>query len=259
MTLIHEYRIRCTTDDKWEYWWLPEDASAPTTCPVDSGHTVANPVLVKTTGMGTTELDTFIGGQKTIGDGTVTSMTASSWARAELTLYHDAHLQTVKIRWKNCEVGDYGWLALIHPTGETTPQSTLSADDTTVTVGTGLGAVYAAAEFIEFWDDSDAALIEMAGVQSVSGDVVTLTGGLKNGHSTSATLRCILKSYTQVRGDNSIDGGFKMISGGQENYGSENQMTEMIPTGLVIGARFSTSAPAATREITVNYKLREAL
>ena len=37
---INRYRIYCETDAKWEDWYLPEGDPAPTTCPVDTGHTV---------------------------------------------------------------------------------------------------------------------------------------------------------------------------------------------------------------------------
>lgn len=34
------YQIWCTTDSKWEYSWLESTAAAPTTCPVNTGHTI---------------------------------------------------------------------------------------------------------------------------------------------------------------------------------------------------------------------------
>lgn len=40
MTMIHRYRVRCTTDNQWEYVWLPADDPAPTTCPSDAAHSI---------------------------------------------------------------------------------------------------------------------------------------------------------------------------------------------------------------------------
>ena len=40
MTDLKRWRVWCTTDSKWEYWWLDANAAAPTTCPTDSGHTL---------------------------------------------------------------------------------------------------------------------------------------------------------------------------------------------------------------------------
>jgi hypothetical protein len=40
MADLYKYRIKCTTDDKYEYVWLDDAATAPTTCPIDTGHAV---------------------------------------------------------------------------------------------------------------------------------------------------------------------------------------------------------------------------
>jgi len=37
---VKHYKIYCETDAQWEDWYLPDDAAEPTTCPVDSGHSV---------------------------------------------------------------------------------------------------------------------------------------------------------------------------------------------------------------------------
>lgn len=37
---VFKYKIYCETDAKFEYVWLDETASVPTTCPVNAGHTV---------------------------------------------------------------------------------------------------------------------------------------------------------------------------------------------------------------------------
>ena len=37
MTTIYKYRIKCTTDDKYEYMWAEDE---PTTCPTNTAHTI---------------------------------------------------------------------------------------------------------------------------------------------------------------------------------------------------------------------------
>jgi hypothetical protein len=37
---IKHYTIHCATDGQWEDWYLPEGDAVPTTCPVDTGHTI---------------------------------------------------------------------------------------------------------------------------------------------------------------------------------------------------------------------------
>lgn len=38
--IVYKYRIYCTTDSKYEYAWLPSTDPAPTTCPINSGHSI---------------------------------------------------------------------------------------------------------------------------------------------------------------------------------------------------------------------------
>lgn len=40
MTTVNKYRLRCTTDNKYEHVWAEDSDPVPTLCPVDSGHTV---------------------------------------------------------------------------------------------------------------------------------------------------------------------------------------------------------------------------
>jgi hypothetical protein len=40
MSLKRLYRIRCTTDNKYEYIWVNDGDSPPATCPTDAGHTI---------------------------------------------------------------------------------------------------------------------------------------------------------------------------------------------------------------------------
>jgi hypothetical protein len=38
--ILYQYKIYCETDSKWECLWLESTESAPTQCPVNTGHTV---------------------------------------------------------------------------------------------------------------------------------------------------------------------------------------------------------------------------
>lgn len=39
---LKHWRVYCETEDTYREWWLPTDASTPTTCPVDTNHTITN-------------------------------------------------------------------------------------------------------------------------------------------------------------------------------------------------------------------------
>lgn len=204
-------------------------------------------------------IDMVSGGPKLITDGVAFSMTAGSWNRADLTLVEALHLIAVHLSWESCQVGDYGWLSLIQPSGDCSPASAVSADDTTITLPTGKGTDYdpaAGAMHIEFWNDADDTLIEMATITSVAGDVVTLDSGVANAHSTSANLRACYGHHTSMRGSNKIDGGMRFLGTGADTIGSTFSMTTPIPSGMILGGRFKTSSDVATRKFTVNYKLR---
>ncbi len=204
-------------------------------------------------------IDIVHGGPKLITDGTSLSMTADSWARADLTLVEAIHLVAVHLSWESCQVGDYGWLSLIQPSGDCSPASAVSASDITVTLPTGKGTDYdpaAGATHIEFWNDADDTLIEMVKIASVAGDVVTLVSGAMSAHSTSANLRACYGHHTSMRGSNKIDGGMRFLGSGDDAIGSTHSMTAQIPSGMILGGRFKTSSETATRKFAVNYKLR---
>jgi hypothetical protein len=40
MTTYYKYRIYCSTDNKNEFWYLSENDSLPTTCPINTSHTI---------------------------------------------------------------------------------------------------------------------------------------------------------------------------------------------------------------------------
>ena len=49
---IRRYKIYCEADSKWERWFLDEDDPEPTTCPIDTAHTITadSVTIVGTTG-----------------------------------------------------------------------------------------------------------------------------------------------------------------------------------------------------------------
>ena len=56
MAIINKWRIRCLTDNTYEYVWLPDGDPAPTTCPTNTAHSVNAPsaAIVETTGEAST-------------------------------------------------------------------------------------------------------------------------------------------------------------------------------------------------------------
>lgn len=51
---LFKYRVWCSTDSKWEYIWLEDTATAPTTCPANPAHTIDS---AKTSSVDTAESD----------------------------------------------------------------------------------------------------------------------------------------------------------------------------------------------------------
>jgi hypothetical protein len=41
MTSVNRWRVFCSTEASYQYWWLSSTASEPTTCPNDSAHTLS--------------------------------------------------------------------------------------------------------------------------------------------------------------------------------------------------------------------------
>jgi len=40
MTTLYKYRVKCLNDNRDEFWYLPEDAPVPTTCPINTAHQI---------------------------------------------------------------------------------------------------------------------------------------------------------------------------------------------------------------------------
>jgi hypothetical protein len=205
------------------------------------------------------EVVPHMGGEQVIADGVQASLADNAWHRVELSLPEPIHLQGVKIRWKGAELGDYGWLSLVNPAGESAPQAQIAIGATTFNVGAGKGVYYDPANgghCVEFWDNAGN-LVEIAEVDSVNGDQITLKTAMVNQIETDAVTRSCVAHHTTMRGANRNEGGFRMVQNGTENFQTENEMTSAIPAGMILAARFKmASATAADREVTVNYKLR---
>ncbi len=255
---------------KWRVWCETEGAyvttpgymvEAPTACPNNEGHTLTSDpdkiMKVGSTFDHEIVIKPITTGTKTLIDGAAVDFEADKTAKVDLTMPVDVHIQTVKVRWKSCFTGDHGWLTIIHPSGTTPPAVAISIDDTTVTVPAGLGAVYAAAKYMEFWNDADDALVEMREIDSVAGDVVTLKTAVTHAHSLSATLRAVLDSYSPPQGTDGISAGLQLIENGAEQIRSENEFTAKIAAGLIIGSRFLATSDVGTRKVSVNYRFRQ--
>lgn len=263
---LRKYRVWCNDDSRYEFTdWLEESQGAPTTCPVDPvGHTID---LVKTVSIGRRQnVDVsqhpVIGGHKVVADGVSASLSgATSWHDLVVTIAptNGLHLQGVKVQWTGGKVGDRAWLGLINPAGETSPTAVILDGATVFSVGVGKGAAYdpsGGTAHVEFWDNAGD-LVEMVSVASVNGDEITLADPVTVQHETDAVLKASLGVHTQMRGAGLVGGGFHMIGAGREEFGTDLSMTAPIPQGMELAARIFLAAGGTTREISVNYKLRE--
>jgi len=204
------------------------------------------------------EITPAIGKYQTLIDGFTVTFGANEWANSSLVLPENLHMQSVKVKWWGAEIGDYGFMCATNPSAECSPTSGISSGATTVDLGAY--AVYFSpangCQYIEFWDDTDANLIEIRPVASVTGSVVTLGEATTNAHTTSATCRCILARFAPDRGTENISSGFRMISTGAEVFESENEMTEVLPQGMAVSVRFKAANTGSTRSILVNFRFR---
>lgn len=263
MSKLLKYRIKCTTDNVDEYWWLSEGDPAPTTCPTDSAHTVngASVAVVDRSGPNEVEVAPKQGGLLSMLDGVTFSGDASKTHHAEYSVPFDLHLQGTMSLWKNLSLGDVCHVAIIHPGGQTNLASASLVNDTTVTVGTGKGAYYdptQGAVAIEFWNAADDALLETVEIDSVAGDAVTLKSALALAHGTDEIVRVSYGCFSPIRGTEGLDGGVKLLGDGSLNIINQNQVTEKIAAGLQFSARCKTTAAAGLREIAVNFWFRRA-
>lgn len=204
------------------------------------------------------EIEPEIGKRKTDVDGVNVSATASSWGTGLYTLPEDYHLQGLECQWQNMQLGDYAFMAMYHPGGTGALGATASSGQKDVTVGSGKGAYYAAASYLEIWDSSGN-LKECRAVASVSGDVVTLESNLVGSYDTTHVAWARVNGHSPVRGTYGIDGGKRLIGTTHMMLRNEVEITDVIPAGLVIAVRLSTTEEAATRKMAVNFIFRKPL
>lgn len=216
------------------------------------------------TGKTKTKIDLTIGGMATVTDSVRFSGSASSWLVACYTMVEALHLQEAILTWKGAFFGDYGWMALMNPAGDGSPDVALSAGNTVVDFGTGAEAVagqydpaaYETTPYMEFWDAAETTLVEMRPINSVSGTTVTLGEAVTNAHATTAKLKLVVQMYSPPRGDGNLEQGLSLLGDGSIDINSENAVTELIPVGMTLCARVKTAADAGTREIAINFKFR---
>lgn len=219
----------------------------------DSSPTLAGTLLV--------EAQFVIGGMKTDIDGVVLTAAAGEHKRADYAMPESLYLQGAQVQWRGCQLGDRGWIALIHPSS----QGGLATDAAlgAVTVDVGALAPYYdplnGARYIEFWSADESQIIEVAKIASVAGSVVTLVSALASAHPMTERIKARFDGFSPVRGGHGLDGGMRVLNDYTMLLRNEAQVTAIIPAGMILSARFIASAAVATRELAVNFIFRKPL
>jgi len=130
----------------------------------------------------------------------------------------------------------------------------------TITVPAPKAPYYApanGADSIEFWSADWTTLIEVVLIASLSGTTLTLQKALNNDHAIGENIRVRVGRFVPVRGPNGMDGGFKLLGTNAILLQHENDVTDIIPTGLLLSVILITTADAGNRALAVNFILRE--
>ena len=192
------------------------------------------------------------------------SMAAGEWKKEDLRLGEALSIQQVIVSYVGLKAGDLGLLHVINPItpeGYSNPATQVEIDDTTVDFGDPTVAAYfGAGEKVEFWNADDSELVEVRTVASVEGTVVTLGEAATHQHLVTARLRSIVSCFCADVADDvdHVSSGFRAVgSACLPPFGSENEATDEIPAGLILGHRFKTCGTAGDREIAVSYRFRK--
>jgi hypothetical protein len=117
---VYQYRVYCETDAKWEYIWLDETVAAPTTCPVNSGHTITSSSVAihSKSGPDLQTLKPFADadGFRARFKGVAGTMNYGTTTNLDYTLSEERYIDGVEILQNNAAVGDSVKFQVVHPT-----------------------------------------------------------------------------------------------------------------------------------------------
>lgn len=200
-------------------------------------------------------LDPRVGGPKQDLDGVSLSASESSWTKADYNIPEDYHLQGVHAQWQNGKLGDYVWLAVIHPLSQGVVAVTAAVAATTVDVGAALAPYYNpvnGAAYIEFWDNAETVLHEVRKIVSVSGNVVTFSPGLAAERNTTVKIKARYSGFSPIRGIDGVDGGLRILNGGEFMFYNELAITDKLLANLIMSVRLRTVSAVGLRELVCN-------
>lgn len=269
---INRYKIYCETDAQWEKWFLDSDDPEPTTCSVNTGHTVTtnSVTLVNTHGPGSVEITHTVGGEDIVQDGDSIAQEAATWTTIEYLLAEDLYLMSALICWDNWKVGDYGYAAVTNPGAAKDLTAEATSGQATLELGSAPVAVYYNPAVIgkpvcvEIWSESGGDkvdLIERRWVTSVSGSVVTLDTDLTQTHAIGSICVPCYGLYSEVRGTDGTEGGIHLIGSGAHTLGNTSQLatSELVTAGLCFSIRVKTSATTGTRSTAITFLMRRPI
>lgn len=208
-------------------------------------------------------IEPLVGGPKTDMDGVALSATVVTdpvFASVDYVMPEALHIQGVEASWTNMEVGDYAWVAVIHPSSIATIGAPANAGQPDVQVGAGCGAFYDpanGAKYLEVWTAAAGEIKEVRRIASVAGDVVTLATSLAGSYDGMYVTKARYDGFSPVRGVYGIDGGARLIGSSSLSHRNELAMTAAIPAGLVLSLRLKTGAVVGTRRLALNYYFRK--
>ena len=258
---VHHYKIYCETDAKWERWYLDESDPAPTTCPTDTAHTVTAESVSVVEVVGPLNVKAEIvprgGQQDTMVDGMAIEANANAQGHGSFTMPDVMHMDSVVIAWKDFEFQDRGWLSLVHPAAQGNP----AVDPATDQLDVGAMSPYFdpanGAQHVEFYSDDESTLLEVVGIASISGTVVTLSKATEEAYTTANHIKARFQSFNPVRGSHGLSGGFRFLGTGMLMLGSQNEMTDPIPAGMMLCAGIDVGGGGSKRSFGVNFVFRK--
>jgi hypothetical protein len=190
---------------------------------------------------------------------TATVVTDPAFASADYVMSEALHIQGVTAMWDGMEVGDYAWVAAVHPPSIGTLGAQADAGQANVTVGAGLGVYYDpvnGAKYLEVWTAAGE-IKEVRRILSRAGDVVTLESNLVGTYDATHVAKARYDGFSPVRGSHGIDGGARLVGAHGLDHRNEFAITAPVPVGMILSLRFKTGSVVGTRRLALNFYFRK--
>lgn len=255
---MYKWKLWCNVDSKWVYTWAPE---APEVCPENQAHGIdTDKTTIVETIRSTTVYQEFSATPHQIRiDGIGFQATADKWVKHDYSLPVALHIQEAWIIFKDCKLGDYGMMTIIHPSSEVNLAESASQGATQVNVGAANAPYFDpdnGAKYIAFWNAAEDELLEAHAITGVSGALVTIVDGLAAARDTTVKVKARYGGYTIPRGTNLLEGGFFLLNSEALHIQNPYSLSDEIAAGMKIAYRVKTTDVTGTRSFVVNMLFR---